>query len=65
MLRLSEIYVSIIRGVSVAVSIMLLTISQGCVDAVEYTDDPYGNFDALAEIVDTRYCFFEQKGVDW
>lgn len=45
--------------------IAILTLLSGCVDTVEYTDDPYGNFDALAEIVDTRYCFFEQKDVDW
>ncbi len=34
-------------------------------DVPDYADGPYGNFDALAEIIDTRYCFFEAKGVDW
>ena len=37
----------------------------GCVKTEEYTDDPYGNFDALAEIIDTRYCFFAEKDIDW
>ncbi len=37
----------------------------GCVESEEFSNDPYGNFDALAEIVDTRYCFFEEKDIDW
>ncbi|MDE7160195.1 MAG: S41 family peptidase [Muribaculaceae bacterium] len=36
----------------------------GC-EGEEYADDPRGNFEALWEIVDTRYCFFEEKGIDW
>lgn len=28
-------------------------------------NDPYGNFDELSRIVKERYCFFEQKGIDW
>lgn len=45
--------------------IVLLLFMSGCLETEEYTNDPYGNFDALAEIIDTRYCFFEEKGVDW
>lgn len=41
---------------------MLLT---GCHDSPEYVNDVYGNFDALADIIDTRYCFFEDKDLDW
>ncbi len=26
---------------------------------------PEGNFEALWEIIDTKYCFVEEKGVDW
>lgn len=36
-----------------------------CHDVPEYNDDPYGNFDALADIVSQRYCFFAEKGIDW
>lgn len=36
-----------------------------CQKAPEYSDDPYGNFDALADIVASRYCFFQQKDIDW
>ncbi len=37
----------------------------GCHDTPEYNDDPYGNFDALADIVGSRYCFFQEKDIDW
>lgn len=37
----------------------------GCHDAPEYKDDLTGNFDALADIVGSRYCFFQEKGIDW
>lgn len=36
-----------------------------CHDTPEYNDDPYGNFDALADIVGSRYCFFREKDIDW
>lgn len=37
----------------------------GCKDDISYPDDPYGNFDALSEIISSRYCFLKEKGVDW
>jgi hypothetical protein len=36
-----------------------------CHDSPDYKDDVYGNFDALVDIVDSRYCFFEEKDIDW
>ena len=36
-----------------------------CHDDISYPDDPRGNFDALSEIIRTRYCFLEEKGIDW
>ena len=36
-----------------------------CHDVPEYSDTIYGNFDALCDIVDTRYCFFKEKDLDW
>lgn len=36
-----------------------------CHESPEYKDDAYGNFDALWQVVDQRYCFFEEKGIDW
>lgn len=36
-----------------------------CHDEPDYKDDVYGNFDALWNIVDQRYCFFSEKNIDW
>lgn len=46
-----------------AASVLLAVVS--CSDDISYPDDIYGNFDALVEIIDTRYCFLEEKGIDW
>lgn len=44
---------------------ILALIFCSCHEEPEYTDDPYGNFDALAQIVGERYCFFQEKNLDW
>lgn len=44
---------------------MLTVMMTACHDTPEYPDDPYGNFDALCDIIDTRYCFLEEKDIDW
>ena len=40
-----------------------------CVDNEEYADTPTGNFEALWQMVDQHYCFFDYKqhayGLDW
>ena len=40
-----------------------------CVDTDEQTDTPTGNFEALWQIIDEHYCFFDYKqheyGLDW
>ena len=36
-----------------------------CREEPDFQNDFYGNFDALAEIIDTRYCFFQEKDIDW
>lgn len=44
------------------------TIMTACVDQPDYGKHPYdvyANFDALADIVGSRYCFFEEKDIDW
>lgn len=48
-----------------AVIMFLSSLFAGCADDVDYPDDPYGNFDALADIIDSRYCFFADKQIDW
>lgn len=37
----------------------------GCHHVEEWDNDARGNFDALWTILDTHYCFFEEKGIDW
>ena len=46
-------------------SIVICALLSSCHDVPDYKDDPYGNFDALADIVADRYCYFEEKGIDW
>ncbi len=40
-----------------------------CVDTDEQSDTPTGNFEALWQIIDEHYCFFDYKqheyGLDW
>lgn len=36
-----------------------------CHDEPQYNDTIYGNFDALADIIDRHYCFFADKDIDW
>lgn len=47
---------------------MLLGLT-GCVDEESYADTPQGNFEALWNIIDQRYCFLDYKakeyGLDW
>ena len=43
---------------------MAFTLSS-CHDSPEYHDDFTGNFDALADIIDSHYCFFNDKNIDW
>lgn len=45
-------------------SFLLISLSS-CHDSPEYKNSLYGNFDALVDIIDTRYCFFDDKGIDW
>ncbi|MCH5231490.1 MAG: S41 family peptidase [Muribaculaceae bacterium] len=36
-----------------------------CHDEPDYQNTLYGNFDALADIIDSHYCFFSDKNIDW
>lgn len=50
-----------IAAVITAVAVLL----SACHDIPEYKDSNLGNFDALVDIVGERYCFFEEKDIDW
>lgn len=49
--------------------LVLLVPLVSCVDTEERNDTPTGNFEALWQILDERYCFFDYKqkeyGLDW
>ena len=51
------------------VSLVLLVPLVSCVDEVERPNTPEGNFEALWQIIDEHYCFFDYKqheyGLDW
>lgn len=44
---------------------LLAASAVSCSDEPDFDNTLYGNFDALAEIIDTRYCFFADKDIDW
>lgn len=42
-----------------------LPVLTGCIREDDYSDDPIGNFEQLWKIIDEKYCFLEEKGIDW
>ena len=53
-----------------AACVLVLMVCLGaCVDVDEHPDTPQGNFEALWQIIDEHYCFFDYKqqqyGLDW
>jgi len=55
-----------VAALTLLLSFLLLT---SCVKEDEYDNTPYGNFQALWEIIDEHYCFLDYKhaaiGLDW
>ncbi len=51
-----------IYSLLIAISAMTLT---ACHEVHEYADDPHGNFEALWSTIDSHYCFFKEKNIDW
>lgn len=46
-------------------AILLSLALHACHEVPDYENDNRGNFDALWKIIDTRYCFLLDKGIDW
>jgi hypothetical protein len=42
-----------------------LLLCTSCVKEDEQPDTPTGNFEALWQIIDEHYCFFDYKDIDW
>lgn len=55
----------ILSAIVFVASLLSATLLGGCNDAPDYPNNPFGNFDALVDIIDSRYCFFEEKGINW
>ena len=45
--------------------VMACLLLVGCHDSPEYKNTLRGNYDALADIIDTRYCFLNDKDINW
>lgn len=45
--------------------LLLPLLGTSCAGEDEFPDDLTGNFDALWSLIDSRYCYFEEKDVDW
>lgn len=56
---------SFVGGMSFIFMLVFCLITGGCDDVPEFKDDVYGNFDALVEIIDTKYCYLDDKDIDW
>ena len=58
--------VRLIRRVSLALlALLVLLAPAACVDEQAHDDTPLGNFEALWQIIDEHYCFFDYKDIDW
>ncbi len=53
------------KNLKLIYAVIVAMMLAGCHDAPDYENDPFGNFDALADIVSQRYCFFAEKDIDW
>ena len=47
------------------IALMLLLTACHSKDEMPFSMDPVTNVEALWQIIDTRYCYVEEKGIDW
>lgn len=51
------------------ITLLTLSLPCGCIEEDKFDNSPTGNFDALWNLIDQRYCFFDyaqqQFGLDW
>lgn len=53
------------KKITFIIALLAALVLTSCHKVEEWDNDARGNFDALWSILDTHYCFFEEKGVDW
>ncbi len=59
MKKLSSILLCVMGGLAMVLSSCTRELD------VAHPNTPEGNFEALWEIIDTKYCYLDEKGVDW
>lgn len=55
----------ILLNIAAGLSLFIAGFATACHPIEEYGEDPQGTFEALWDILDRHYCFFNHKGVDW
>ena len=53
------------RNTSIILPIVITLVIFSCKKQYVRDFSPQRNFDALWEILDRKYCFFEEKNIDW
>lgn len=53
------------KKITLTIFVLTLVALGGCIPESPRVADQKANFEALWKIMDERYCFFEEKGVDW
>ena len=60
---------SVSKFKTIFLSFLMLLLATACVREEEMDNTPQGNFEALWQMIDERYCFFDYKrqeyGLDW
>ena len=56
---------SLAKLVNLVLLVSLVFLCTSCIDEDEKTDTAQGNFEALWQIIDEHYCFFDYKNINW
>lgn len=51
--------------ISTVICFLTIIFISGCHDSPDYKNTLRGNFDALVDIMDSHYCFFADKNINW
>lgn len=55
----------LLNKIFLSVSIISILALSSCHKQEEFSNNPYGNFDALWSILNEHYCFFKYKDIEW
>lgn len=60
-----KLYTSIQGIINIFFCCFIFLSLSSCIREEEQVDSPQGNFEALWKLIDQRYCFFDEKNIDW